>query len=57
MTLLMVNSKMVLLKINEKTLAEIAELAEKKELSRTSLIRMALREYINQNKGELGDGK
>jgi len=30
MTLLMVNSKMVLLKINEKTLAEIAELAEKK---------------------------
>jgi len=48
---------MVLLKINEKTLAEIDELAGRKELSRTSLIRMALREYINQNKGELVNGK
>jgi len=50
-------SKLVLLRIKGETLREIDEIAALKELSRTSLIRMALREYINQNKGELVNGK
>jgi len=50
-------SKLVLLRIKEETLTEIDKIAQLKELSRTSLIRMALREYINQNKGELENGK